>query len=217
VVLSGSLVMGCGLAATPLYGLKNMSTFLIKIFSSIILIQGIIFAQDECIVIGRILDTQTKSGVQYANVIIHTTSLGATTDSTGYFTVINIPEGNYEFSVTCIGYRPLTKNFELSSDSINYINIELEYGTHTASDAQKDIQNGIIRLYLFGWPIYSPKYTELAEKYGFEIGITGCYPAIVDPYNEVMYEYLETKYGKGWREKFEKEMIEIEEEENNED
>ena len=194
-----------------------MSTISIKLFVSIILIQVLTFAQNECVVVGRIIDSQTKSGVQYANVIIRTTSLGATADSSGYYTINNTPEGNYEFSVTRLGYRPLTKNFELSSDSINYINIELEYGTHTASDAEKDIQNGIIRLYLFGWPIYSSKYTDLAEKYGFEIGITGCYPAIVDPYNEVMYKYLESKFGKGWREEFEKEMIEIEEEENNDD
>jgi hypothetical protein len=194
-----------------------MSTISIKLFVSIILIQVLTFAQNECVVVGRIIDSQTKSGVQYANVIIRTTSLGATADSSGYYTINNIPEGNYEFSVTRLGYRPLTKNFELSSDSINYINIELEYGTHTASDAEKDIQNGTIRLYLFGWPIYSSKYTDLAEKYGFEIGITGCYPAIVDPYNEVMYKYLESKFGKGWREEFEKEMIEIEEEENNDD
>lgn len=194
-----------------------MTTILLKLFFYLILIQGIIFAQGKCIVSGRVLDSQTKAGIQFADVIIINTLFSASTDSSGYFTINGIKEGDYEFSVNCIGYRGITKNFSLSSDSINYIKIELEYGTQTASDARKDIQNGIIRLYLFGWPIYSPKYLELAEKYGFEIGFTGCYPAIVEPYNEVMYEYLETKYGNGWREKFEKEMLEIREEEINKD
>lgn len=58
---------------------------------------------------GRVLD-QNKEALPSTNVIITGTSLGASTDLEGYYSIINIPPGKYQVQFRLVGYRTYTVN-----------------------------------------------------------------------------------------------------------
>jgi hypothetical protein len=54
---------------------------------------------------GRVLDIAKKTGVPSASVFLTGTTLGASTDEQGYFSM-QIPEGSYEVLFNVLGYQP---------------------------------------------------------------------------------------------------------------
>lgn len=54
---------------------------------------------------GRVLDIASKKGVPSASVFLTGTTLGASTDEQGYFSM-QIPEGSYEVLFNVLGYQP---------------------------------------------------------------------------------------------------------------
>jgi len=55
---------------------------------------------------GFVYDAETNEPVSYANVFLENTSLGSTSDSSGYYEMKNIPPGLYRLSARLMGYRP---------------------------------------------------------------------------------------------------------------
>lgn len=54
---------------------------------------------------GKIIDTETGEPIIGANLILINTSLGAASNIDGEYFVINIPPGNYDISVSYVGYQ----------------------------------------------------------------------------------------------------------------
>ena len=80
---------------------------------------------------GRITDSDTGEILPYVNIIVHELNIGASSDETGRFIILNIPPGSYTVSASFIGYSTLkyeevlcasdhttTQNFLLSSSVI---------------------------------------------------------------------------------------------------
>ncbi|HCA80276.1 MAG TPA: hypothetical protein DEP53_11150, partial [Bacteroidetes bacterium] len=74
---------------------------------------------------GRVLDSK-KEPVIGANVVIVGTTIGASTDIDGNYTILNIPPGMYQLRISVIGYSPQTINgVRVSSGQTTTINASL--------------------------------------------------------------------------------------------
>ncbi|NVM01832.1 MAG: carboxypeptidase-like regulatory domain-containing protein, partial [Candidatus Helarchaeota archaeon] len=53
---------------------------------------------------GTILDSESNEPLPGVNIMIEGTTLGAATDESGFFFIINIPPGTYSLKASMIGY-----------------------------------------------------------------------------------------------------------------
>lgn len=192
-----------------------------KIISSLTLLFlftfSVIAQQKTGTIKGRVTDAETNEVLIGANIILLSTQIGAATDIDGNYIIRNVPFGSYKLAISFVGYETktlgpfeiksdnsLNVNVDLKSDTDLNVNVSLEtsWGKLSAEDAWKDINNGIIQIYLCGWPLYSKEHADLAEKYGFNIACTGCQPLNTTRYDSVMVDYLKKRNGENWYEKF---------------
>ncbi|NOX90721.1 MAG: TonB-dependent receptor [Calditrichaeota bacterium] len=83
----------------------------------ILLFNSLLFAQTAGKIAGRVTDKNSGEPLPGANITIDGTSLGASTDLSGEFYIINIPPGKYTVRVQMIGYE--TKVIQGVQVSIN--------------------------------------------------------------------------------------------------
>ena len=76
-----------------------------------------IFAQ-EGVVRGFVYEEESGEAVIFTNVYLAGTSLGASTDVNGYFSITNIPDGVYTLEVKYLGYETLQQQVDVSGDKI---------------------------------------------------------------------------------------------------
>ena len=76
-----------------------------KIFTFIIVITGICYAQLTGIINGLVVDSTTQQPLVGVNIQINDLELGTTTDEDGYFNLPNIPIGTQHISFSMIGYE----------------------------------------------------------------------------------------------------------------
>jgi outer membrane receptor protein involved in Fe transport len=75
---------------------------------------------------GRVTDASTNEPLMSANVMIKETSLGTITDLDGFYTINNIPPGEYSIIVSFIGYRKTTvSNVIVKIDLTTKIDVKL--------------------------------------------------------------------------------------------
>lgn len=67
---------------------------------------------------GFVYEEASGEPVIFTNVYLANTSLGASTDINGYFSINNIPAGTYTLMVTYLGYDTLRKQVDISDKSI---------------------------------------------------------------------------------------------------
>jgi len=76
----------------------------------------LLFAQDGK-VRGKVTDRETGDPLIGANVVIDGTTLGASTDINGEYTILTVPPGTYSLKVSYIGYASVTiSNIRVSSN-----------------------------------------------------------------------------------------------------
>lgn len=76
---------------------------------------------------GTVVDKITKDPLPGANVILEGTILGVATNLDGYFEILNIPTGDYNVSISMIGYKNILINDIKVEDTLTTIvNAELE-------------------------------------------------------------------------------------------
>ena len=85
-----------------------------KIFLLFIFFFDIIFAGTTGKIKGSIKDVESNNPIIGANVFLEGTSLGAVSNETGHFFIINVPPGKYTVRVSYIGYAP----FRLTNVSV---------------------------------------------------------------------------------------------------
>ncbi|MBU0560536.1 MAG: TonB-dependent receptor [Bacteroidetes bacterium] len=75
---------------------------------------------------GRITDSATGDPLPFVNVIIMGTTLGAATDLDGYYSILNIPPGNYSVKASAIGFNTTTfTNVTVSIDLTSTVDFTL--------------------------------------------------------------------------------------------
>lgn len=90
-----------------------------------------LFAGTTGKIVGQVTDSKTGDALVGANLIITGTSLGASTDADGYYSIINIPPGTYQIEVYYVGYanhaignvrvnvdRTTSQSIKMSSETI---------------------------------------------------------------------------------------------------
>lgn len=76
---------------------------------------------------GIVIDGETKSPLIGANVLILDTTMGASTDVDGNFTIHNVPVGDYTLRISYIGYEQLSKtDIIVKSSRITFVNAGLK-------------------------------------------------------------------------------------------
>ncbi len=63
--------------------------------------------------------------IAFANVLLVGTSTGATTDTSGVYTIKNIQSGNYIIRVACIGFDKMEKSISIKEGDIQTLNFDL--------------------------------------------------------------------------------------------
>ncbi|HUI31363.1 MAG TPA: mucoidy inhibitor MuiA family protein [Candidatus Acidoferrales bacterium] len=67
---------------------------------------------------GRIIDRVTDEALPGANVVVVGTNYGAATNLDGYYSIANVPNGNYQLRVLLVGYQAMTSaTFGVNSSS----------------------------------------------------------------------------------------------------
>lgn len=84
---------------------------------------------------GQVLDTETKAPLPGVSVFIANTKNGAKTNVDGYFSIKNLPVGNYTAKFNVIGYKPLSKtDIIVRSKRITFLEAELKVSVVETQD-----------------------------------------------------------------------------------
>lgn len=83
-------------------------------------------AQRGGIIRGNVYEKETGQPIGYVSVGLEGTTYGTDTNDEGFFTLADVPPGDYELIATYIGYQEYVLNVKVTSGSIIYKNIYLE-------------------------------------------------------------------------------------------
>jgi len=101
----------------------------IKYFLFIIIFSSFLLCQSDPpgIVKGRVLDADSQLPLIGANIIIKSTNIGSVSDEEGYFTINQIPMGDYTVTISFMGYKTQNKaDIWVRPNGYEFLNIKLE-------------------------------------------------------------------------------------------
>ncbi|MBR5281221.1 MAG: TonB family protein [Alistipes sp.] len=75
---------------------------------------------------GRVIDAKTKKPISDVILLINGAGVGTHSDASGRYSLKKLPEGKYTFVASCVGYKSVKKDFEVSSKKSAEVNFELE-------------------------------------------------------------------------------------------
>lgn len=76
---------------------------------------------------GKVYDANTKQPLPGANVMLEKTALGASVETDGHFTILNIPPGTYTMRISMMGYKQvLIEQVKVSIDFTTQLNVAME-------------------------------------------------------------------------------------------
>jgi len=99
-----------------------------KLFVLIVLmvIPSVVLAGIDGKISGTVTDAETNNSLTGTNVIVVGTSLGASTDADGKYTILNVPVGVYSVRATFIGYATFTvENVKITTDLTTLLDFAL--------------------------------------------------------------------------------------------
>jgi outer membrane receptor for ferrienterochelin and colicins len=64
--------------------------------------------------------------IPFANVVLKGTTIGTSTDETGHYRMINLPEGNFTVVAMAVGYKPVEKQVEIKAGQTIELNFKME-------------------------------------------------------------------------------------------
>lgn len=103
--------------------IKRISFLIFLLFTGIV---GA-FAQRSGAIIGRVVDSDNLA-LPSANVLIESINKGAISDLNGYFSLLGVPEGEYEVSVTYIGFLPQKQKVAVVPNKTASLDFKLQPG-----------------------------------------------------------------------------------------
>lgn len=83
-------------------------------------------AQKNATLRGFVYNADDGKPVAYANVVLKDTKLGAVASGEGYFTINNIPPGEYTLEVSFVGFKTHTETIQLASGKIQSVKVFME-------------------------------------------------------------------------------------------
>ena len=99
----------------------------IKTRISLLLFLSVIKADPTGFVKGKIIDINSQLPLAGANIIIKSTSIGTISDDDGYFSIKDIPNGNYSITVSYIGYKTVyLSDVWVRPNAYDFLNVKLE-------------------------------------------------------------------------------------------
>ena len=75
---------------------------------------------------GRVIDAKTKKPIPDVILLVNGAGVGTHSDASGRYSLKKLPEGKYTFVASCVGYKSVKKDFEVSSKKSAEVNFELE-------------------------------------------------------------------------------------------
>ncbi len=75
---------------------------------------------------GQVVDDKTGEPLSAANVILEGTTIGSVSDIEGYYTIIDVPEGDYMVSIQFIGYETVSKEVKVVAGEKVKVNFSLK-------------------------------------------------------------------------------------------
>jgi len=88
----------------------------------------------SAIVTGKVIDNDTGGPLYLANVYLSGTTLGASTDLNGYFTIFNVPKGRYELITSYVGYGVNKKNINIKKHDQYLYEVKLKYSENSLKE-----------------------------------------------------------------------------------
>ena len=99
----------------------------IKTRISLLLFLSVIKADPTGFVKGKIIDINSQLPLAGANIIIKSTSIGTISNDDGYFSIKDIPNGNYSITVSYIGYKTVyLSDVWVRPNAYDFLNVKLE-------------------------------------------------------------------------------------------
>lgn len=83
---------------------------------------------------GQVVDSKDGEALPYANVLIKGTNRGSTSNTNGYFVIVNVPVGICSLQVRYIGYAPKEIAFNNFQANTEELRIELEQSVLEGED-----------------------------------------------------------------------------------
>lgn len=77
-------------------------------------------------IFGHVICINCDEHLSFATISIKGTTIGTTTDETGHYQLINLPEGNHTIKASYIGYKSVEKQVTIKKGESKEINFELE-------------------------------------------------------------------------------------------
>jgi iron complex outermembrane receptor protein len=82
---------------------------------------------------GIVTDVQSEEPLIGANIVLKGTRMGASTDLDGFFMVSNVPEGEYNFEVSYIGYNDYRETISVGASDVD-LEISLQPTVYSGSE-----------------------------------------------------------------------------------
>ncbi len=105
--------------------MRTINIYLSQIIFFILISVSSFAQRTDANIVGHVTDTYGEH-IPFATIILKNTTIGAATDETGHFNLINMPIGIYTVRASAIGYKPDEKEVELIGDKTIELNFILE-------------------------------------------------------------------------------------------
>jgi hypothetical protein len=101
-----------------------MQRKLFLLFAISALLPALVFASGK--IRGKVTDAGTGEALVGANVVVVGTSMGAATNTSGEYTILNVPSGTYVLKTSYVGYQAITiSNVRVNNDLTSDANFQL--------------------------------------------------------------------------------------------
>lgn len=97
--------------------MRNIYKFLLVTLISVLFGHNFLVAQ-QGVIRGFIYEEESGEPAIFCNVVLTGTTYGASTDVNGYFIISKIDPGDYNLSVTYLGYDTINQNIKIVADAI---------------------------------------------------------------------------------------------------
>ncbi|MCB0748653.1 MAG: hypothetical protein R2802_11645 [Flavobacteriaceae bacterium] len=134
-------------------------------------------------------------------------------DSSGNFNFTHLKSGLYELRVLDYNFEPELFHIDITDKSIKDYDLIVDAKCEIDKEvAESDIKNGQPKLILIGGiaPVIRFDDSKFADKYGVLYYDYGCTPPPMEcvyQYNQVIFQYLDKKFDKKWREEVREDVI----------
>lgn len=78
------------------------------------------------ILVGHVLDKNTREHLPYISVVLKGTTIGVMTDASGHYFLKNLPEGDFFLETSSVGYKTERRKVSLRRGTTLEIDFEIE-------------------------------------------------------------------------------------------